>query len=113
MQVCVTLGQVARAWVLRLLGHRAARGLGEGMLVGGGALVPPPVKGEGDTPCPSPGRDTQLSGLGSALGSCEGRGLEQGVGNTLFNGLRVLSLETFVGSADPGFLCLVRITCKA
>lgn len=80
---------------------------------GGGALVPPPVKGEGDTPCPSPGRDTQLSGLGSALGSCEGRGLEQAVGNTLFNGLRVLSLETFVGSADPGFLCLVRITCKA
>lgn len=33
---------------------------------------------------------------------------EKGLRNTLVNGLCVLSLETYVGSADPGFLCLVK-----
>lgn len=78
-----------------------------------GASFSPPVKGEGDTPCISPGRGTLRSGLGGALGSCEGQGLEQGLGNALFNGLRVLSLETSVGNADPGFLCLASVIYEA
>lgn len=67
------------------------------------------VRGAGDAPCASSGRDTLQSGLGRALGSCEGWEL----GSAVFNGLSVLSLETSVGSADPGFLCLAGIIHEA
>lgn len=73
-------------------------------------LAPPPVKGEGDTPHTSLGKGAQRSGLGGALGSCEGRGLEQGLGRALFNGLHGLGLEaSSVGSTGSGFLWPARV----
>lgn len=105
----MTLGRVARAWALPLPRYRAARG----RVLVWGCLARPTCKRGGDTPRTSPGRDTLRSGLGGALGSCEGQGLEQGLGSALFNGLRVLSLETSGGNADPGFLCPASVIHEA
>lgn len=75
-----------------------------------GASFSPLLKGTVYLPL---GRETLRLGLGSALGSCEGQGLWQGLGNALFNGLRVLSPETSAGNTDLGVLCLASAIYEA